>query len=77
VADHQVLYALAEKYDGEMFYPSQMGQLPELLKQREDIKPIVYTQNNLRDIINLKWVFFVLLLLISVEWFMRKRSGAY
>lgn len=77
VADHQVLYALAQKYNGEMFYPSQMNQIPDLLKQREDIKPVVYTQNKLKDVINLKWVFFLLLLLISAEWFMRKRSGAY
>ncbi|MGI8892543.1 MAG: hypothetical protein ACR2GN_03690 [Bacteroidia bacterium] len=77
VADHQVLFALAEKYDGQMFYPADMGQLPDLLKQREDIKPVVYTQNKLRDLINLKWVFFVLLLLISAEWFMRKRNGGY
>jgi hypothetical protein len=77
VADHQVLYAMAEKYDGEMFYPSETGRLPDLLQQREDIKPVVFTQNKLRDIINLKWVFFLLLLLISTEWFMRKRSGAY
>ena len=77
VADHQVLYALANKYGGEMFYPSQMGQIPDLLRQREDIKPVVYTQNKLRDVINLKWVFFLLLILISVEWFMRKRSGTY
>ena len=77
VADHSSLYSLSEKYNGAMIYPSQISQLPALLMQREDIKPVVYTQNSLREIINLKWVFFLLLILISAEWFMRKRNGAY
>lgn len=77
IADHQLLYALSEKSGGKMVYPAAMSELLSLLKSREDIKPVIYTQKKLQDLINLKWVFFLLMGMLSMEWFLRKRSGAY
>lgn len=77
VADHQMLYSLAKKHDGELVYPKDLQQLSEKLNKREDIKAISYSEKKLRDVINLKWIFFLILILLSAEWFMRKRSGAY
>lgn len=77
VANHQLLYTLAEKSGGQMLYPSQMPNLSKLIEAREDVKPVTYSQKKLKDLINLKWVFALLMILISAEWFMRKRSGAY
>jgi hypothetical protein len=77
VADHRLLYQLAKKQDGEFLYPTDISKLPEMLASREDIKPVIYSQQRLDEIINLKWVFFLLLVLISAEWFLRKRSGSY
>ncbi len=76
-ADHQLLYNLAHKHNGEMIYPAQMDQLADKIMQREDIKPIIYNPKKLTDLVELKWIFFVLLLLLCAEWFMRKRNGAY
>ena len=76
-ADHQLLYSLTKKQDGEMVYPEGLRNLYSLIKAREDVKPVVYTQQRLNEMINLKWVFFIILVLLSVEWFLRKRSGAY
>ncbi|HLC82828.1 MAG TPA: hypothetical protein VJI69_03290, partial [Bacteroidia bacterium] len=77
VADHQLLYSLAKKHDGELIYPNQMEQLANKLNSREDIKSVSYSEKKLRDVINLKWIFFLILALLSFEWFMRKRNGAY
>jgi hypothetical protein len=77
IADHQLLYSLAKKSGGEMVYPNQLGKLAELLNGREDIKPVSHSEKKLSDMINLKWIFFLLLSLISLEWFMRKVNGAY
>lgn len=76
-ADHQLLYSLAKKNNGEMIYPAGMEQLSGKLNAREDIRPVSYSEKKLRDVISLKWIFFIALLLISAEWFMRKRNGAY
>ena len=77
IADHQMLYSLAKKHNGELVYPNELDKLTEKLNSRTDIKSVSYTQNKLSDLINLKWIFFLLLALLSFEWFMRKRNGAY
>ncbi len=76
-ADHQMLYALSEKNGGELVYPGAMQELLEKLNAREDIKTVSYTHTKLSDLINLRWIFFILLLLLTLEWFLRKRSGSY
>ncbi|MES2592051.1 MAG: hypothetical protein V4608_09215 [Bacteroidota bacterium] len=77
IADHQLLYSLAKQHGGEMVYPNELEKLTEQLNKRDDIKSVSYTQNKLSDLINLKWIFFLLLVLLSLEWFIRKRNGAY
>ncbi len=76
-ADHQFLYSLTKKQDGQMVYPAELSSLYSIIKAREDIKPVVYTQQRLNELINFKWVFFLILILLSFEWFLRKRNGAY
>ncbi|MBA3971290.1 MAG: hypothetical protein H0X46_03965 [Bacteroidetes bacterium] len=77
VADHQMLYSLAKKHSGEMVYPADLTSLSDKLNAREDIKSVSYSEKKLTDVINLKWIFFLILILLSVEWFIRKRNGAY
>ena len=76
-ADHNLLNNLARQYNGEMVYPAQMNSLIEKIKNQEDVKPVSYTQLRLQDLINIKWIFFLLLSLISLEWLVRKREGSY
>ncbi len=77
VADHQLLFSLAKKHNGEMIYPTDLENLSKKLNNRDDIKSISYSEKKLNDLINLKWIFFLLLALLSLEWFIRKRNGAY
>jgi hypothetical protein len=77
VADHHLLYSLAKNHGGEMMYPNELDKLAEKLEAREDVKSVSYTEKKLDDLLNLKWIFFLLLLLLSAEWFIRKRNGAY
>ena len=77
VADHQLLYAMANKSGGEMFYPSQLKELAQKLLSRSDIKTITYSHYKLRDLVDWKFIFFLLLGLLTMEWFFRKRAGAY
>ena len=77
IADHQLLYSIAQKHGGELVYPKELDKLVKKLNSRDDIKTVSYTQNNLSDLINIKWIFFLLFTLLSFEWFIRKRNGAY
>ncbi|MCB0402656.1 MAG: hypothetical protein KDD41_11270 [Flavobacteriales bacterium] len=77
VADHQLLQNIAQKFAGEMFLPTQTGQVAEKIRGNTNIASVIYEEKDLKEIINLKWIFFVLLALVSLEWFLRKRNGAY
>ncbi len=76
-ADHQLLYKLARNHQGEMIYPGEIDKLAAKIMAREDIKPVIYNPRKLIDLVEMKWIFFILLLLLSAEWFMRKRNGGY
>ncbi|NND77781.1 MAG: VWA domain-containing protein [Flavobacteriales bacterium] len=76
-ADHQLLYNLANNSNGKMYYPDQLEELKQEILARKEIVPVSYTRQKLSELIDLKWPFFLILLLLSIEWFFRKRHGAY
>jgi hypothetical protein len=77
VADHRLLSSIATEHTGTMVYPHDINMLPALLKKREDIKPVIYSHVKFSPLIDLKILFFVMLLLISMEWALRKWNGIY
>ena len=77
IADHNLLYNLALKRGGEMVYPDQLDDLLEIIKTREDIKTISYTQKRFTEILNIPLLLILILALLSAEWFIRKRAGGY
>lgn len=75
VANHQLLYQLATGTGGKLFYKNELEKLKQELLSNETIKPITYSQKQLSDLIDLKWIFFLIIGLLTLEWFLRKRSG--
>lgn len=75
VANHQLLYQISKKSGGNLYYKNQLEQLKNELLNSDDIKTITYTSKQLDEFINLKWLFFVILILLSTEWFLRKYNG--
>ena len=76
-ADFQVLSNIAQKHGGKMFLPSQLDELAAEIEQNKNISSIIYEEQSIKDLINLKWIFFILLILLTLEWFLRKQQGAY
>lgn len=77
VADHSLLYQMAQNSGAKMFFPSELDLLLEDIRNRQDIRPVLYTHHEFEDLINLRWIFFLLLALLTVEWFIRKYAGSY
>jgi len=77
VANHQLLNQLATSHDGKMVSPQQMDKLYSDIINSHEIVPVVYTEKKLQDLISLKAIFFLLLILLSAEWFIRKYNGGY
>jgi hypothetical protein len=76
-ADHGLLRLLSQEYGGQMLYPGQLGELPKILAEKSNVKPVIYSTMKTRPVINLKWIFFLLLSLLTLEWFLRRYYGGY
>ncbi len=75
-ANHQLLYSMATQSGGKMVYPSGIHTLKDLISKNEKVKTISYEEKSYEHMIDLKWFFMVIMLLLGSEWFLRKRNGA-
>lgn len=76
-ARHGLLKSISEDHKGTMVYPKEIANLKDLLIANNMIKPVMYESRNTTGIINLKWLFFLIITLLSTEWFIRRYSGNY
>jgi len=74
-ADHQLLRALAKQSGGQFLLPSQVDQLADLIRKNDNIKTLVYEDKHYSDLVDLKWIFVLIVSMLGMEWFMRKREG--
>ena len=58
------------------YLPAQLGKLKEELLKSNKLKTLSYEDRKYEELINLKWLFFLILLLLGSEWFLRKRNAA-
>lgn len=76
-ANHKLLNQLATASQGAMVYPSDMSTLPDMIMNNGDVQSISFERKQLSDLIDFKWLLAFILLLLSCEWLLRKRSGSY
>lgn len=76
-ANHRMLYQLAQQTGGGFFLPTDTDNLIESVISNSRIRPFTYFQTLLSEILNLRWIFFIILSILSLEWFLRKFWGIY
>ena len=76
-ANHNLLQLLAEKHDGGVYKISEIESLQADIESRSGIKPVIYSSFKARSLLNLTWLFFLLVAFLGMEWFIRKWNGAY
>ncbi len=76
-ADFGVLYQLAQQTGGQFFTPENKDSLFDVIKENKQIAVQIHKQTLQTEWINLKSLFFLLVLLLSLEWFFRKYWGIY
>ena len=72
VADHALLSTIASVTGAQMLTPDQLGHLPQLLRDRGDLKTVVYPHTRYTQLLDLPWLLILLILLLSLEWAVRK-----
>lgn len=76
-ADHNVLRNIVAKMGGDVFYEQDAERLFEKISQTKNLKPIVYNSQKTESALNLKWILFLLVGLLILEWFLRRLMGNY
>ena len=76
-ANHSLLKNLSDRFNGQMLQVNELDQLENLIAGNENMKPVLFQTSQTRSVINLKWIFFILLGLLSAEWFARRYNGGY
>ncbi len=75
-ADFDLLRKLSTSTGGKFYNVSETDKLQVDLAKKEATS-VIHSEEKFDNLLNLKWVFFLLLTLVSAEWFLRKFYGGY
>jgi hypothetical protein len=75
LANHSLLYQLSKESGGKLVYKNELDQLQGSILKNDSIKSISYLQKQITDLINLKWIFALIIALLTTEWYIRKQQG--
>jgi len=73
-ADFALLESLATKTGGQFSTLKELNNIPTWLSKRST-KKTIHTEESFLELINLKIVFYLLLIIVSLEWVLRKYFG--
>jgi len=72
-ANHLLLRQIADKTKGKFLKLSSSTSLPATMTNSQKIKTITYSEHTTEPLITFKLLFWTLLILLTVEWFLRKQ----
>ena len=75
-ADFDLLKALSANTAGKFYRASNIEALKTEL-QKAEAKTVIHSEERYDTLINLKWVFVLLVMLATIEWTLRKYLGSY
>lgn len=71
-ADYPLLHALAKKYNGSLIPGQNIASLYDSIVANKNIHPLIQTETKSVPLVDWKWFFFVILLMATGEWLLRK-----
>jgi hypothetical protein len=75
-ANHNLLRNISGRTGGEYYHFTQQDQLLQELNELE-ARNVISADEAYEPVLSLEWLLALLLLLVSVEWFVRKFNGSY
>lgn len=76
-ADYNLMRQLASNTGGQFETISNADKLVQSIQANDNLKSLITEENKLVELIKFKWVFWLMLTLLSAEWFIRKWLGGY
>ncbi|WP_449437826.1 hypothetical protein [Pedobacter steynii] len=75
IANHQLLNTMALQTGGKMYMPQNLSFILNDIEKNEHVKTLSYEDRKYEELINFKWVFALIITMLTLEWFLRKRNG--
>ena len=75
-ANAVLLYQWANKTGGDLYYPNQLNAIKDKIEESEPTS-ISYQTEQFSDMIRLSSLLFIIVLFLSIEWFLRRFFGSY
>lgn len=75
-ANHNILHALSSQSDGTVFSTTELQNLTLSLIESERSKPILFQNQKIKLLIDYRWLWGLLVLLLTVEWLLRRYHGS-
>ncbi len=77
IADHDLLKSISTATNGQFFTRDQMKEVAKAIKENENIKTIATYKKRYKMLLSSPWYLGAILLLLGIEWFLRKWNGGY
>lgn len=77
VADHDLLKSISTATNGQFFPKENLNRIVKEIKQNDQIKPIATYRKHYSMLLNSYWYLIAIVLLLGIEWFLRKWNGGY
>lgn len=77
VADFDLLKSIAKTTDGKFFARNEIEKVAKEIKANDNIKPIASYHKKYSMLLNSPWYLAAIVLLLGIEWFLRKWHGGY
>ncbi|MBR4136299.1 MAG: hypothetical protein IKU03_07825 [Bacteroidales bacterium] len=77
IADHDLLRSISTATNGKFFTRDEMKDVAKEIKANDNIKTIATYKKRYKMLLSSPWYLGAILLLLGVEWFLRKWNGGY
>ncbi len=77
VADFDLLKSIAQTTDGKFFTRNELEKVVQEIKANDNIKPVASYQKKYSMLLNSPWYLAAIVLLLGIEWFLRKWHGGF
>lgn len=76
-ANYDVLIDLTENSNGQFYVLPDWQKLLDELESNENLSSAQFEETNYANLIDLKWLFFLIFLFLAAEWVLRRWFGGY
>ena len=76
-ARHDILLSISDKFGGQRIYADELMRLDTLIKNDRNIRTVMYQKVQTKPFLDWPFILLFVVILLSIEWFLRRYFGSY